>query len=161
MALGRVFQDLCPTGAHHGHDRTGPDCYRAQRHRPRAEAAVGTDRGGEPGVLWAGGPEVLWWPLVPHVVGLVTRHANGMLPTVWLGWYVRTVDASLGSALATLCDNGGGNRETPVCFLGLELASWRAGEPSTVLPRTAAACAPLKYLSVQPTENGVHVVHRY
>jgi hypothetical protein len=82
MALGGVFQHLCPTGAHHGHDRTGPDCHGAQRHRLRTETAMGTDRGREHGVLWACGPEVLWWPLVPHVVGLVTRHANGMLPTV-------------------------------------------------------------------------------
>ena len=56
---------------------------------------MGTDRVGEPGVLWAGRPEVLWWPLGPHVVGMVSRHANGMVPTVRLGWYLRTVDASL------------------------------------------------------------------
>jgi len=82
MALGRVFKHLCPTGAHHGDDRTGPDCYSAQRQRPRTEAEMGTDRCGETGVLWARRPEVLWWPLVPHVVGLVTRHANGTLPTL-------------------------------------------------------------------------------
>jgi hypothetical protein len=109
MALGRVSQDLCPTGAHHGNDRTGPDCYRAQRQRPCTEAEMRTDRRGEHGVLWAGRPEVLWWPLLPHVVGLVTRHANGMLPTLALGLYRKTVDFSLGSAPATLCDNRGGD----------------------------------------------------
>ena len=124
MTLGRVFQDLCPTSAHHGHDRTGPDCHGAQRHRLRTETAMGTDRGREHGVLWACGPEVLWWPLVPHVVGLVTRHAIGMLPTVWLGWYPKTVDASLGSARATLCDNGDRNRETPPCCSSA--SGWRA-----------------------------------
>ena len=92
---------------------------------------MGTNRGGKPGVLWAGRPKVLWWPLVPHVVGLVTRHPNGMVPTVWLGWYLRTVDASLGSALATLCDNGSGKYEAPVVlFLGVGLASFITGLPA-------------------------------
>jgi hypothetical protein len=85
---------------------------------------MGTDRGGETGVLWARSPEVLWWPLVPHVVGLVTRHTDGMLPTVRLGWYLRTVDASLGSARATLCANGSGKYETPVCCTSA--SRWRA-----------------------------------
>ncbi len=150
MALGRVFQHLCPTGAHRGHDRTGPDCYSAQRQRPRTQAEMGTDRGGKPGVLWAGGPEVLWCPLVPHMVGLITRHSNGMVPTVWSGWYLTTVDASLGSVRATLCDNGSGKSEA---LLGCSWASgWRASYASMVLPGTASAGAPYEYLSVQPIE---------
>jgi hypothetical protein len=75
---------------------------------------MGTALGDEHGVLWARRPKVLRWPLLPHVVGLITRHTNRMLPTVRLAWYLKTVAASLGSARATLCDNGGGDYEVPV-----------------------------------------------
>jgi hypothetical protein len=85
MATRRVFHYLCPTGAHHGHDRAGPDRYSAETQRLRTEAEMRTHRGGKLRVLWVGRPKVLWWALGPYVGGLVTRHANRMLPTLWLG----------------------------------------------------------------------------